>query len=229
MNQKLYAQLELSISKSRLCEYGKILKTDKTKTIFTYYILNSELSKSLYIPLQNLEVSLRNSIHNILSYHYHTQEWYDVLNFLEPKELNKIKEAKQKLSRAKKDITADRVISELSFGFWTMLFSRSYDQKIWSKHIKDIFPNLPKKLSNRKHVSQKINNIRYLRNRIFHFEPIFKNKNLDELYNDILDMIKWLNLALYDVTIEFDEFRDICKNETKNTIKKLNIINKKYI
>jgi len=46
LNQKLYKQLELSVSKDRLEEYGKMLATDKTKTIFTYYILNSEISKN---------------------------------------------------------------------------------------------------------------------------------------------------------------------------------------
>ncbi len=229
MNQKLYDQLEVSISKNRLNEYAKILNTQKTKTIFTYYILNSELSKSLYMPLQNLEVALRNNIHNALTSFYGTEEWYYLPNLLEYKELNKIEEAKQKLIRSRKDVTPSRIISELSFGFWTMLFSKNYDQKIWNKHIKQIFPNLPKNQRNRKAISSQINTIRYLRNRIFHFEPIFKNKNLNDIYKNILTMIKWLNIALYDVTIEFDEFNDICKNETKNTIKKLNKINKNYI
>jgi len=228
LNQKLYEQLELSISKNRLDEYKRILKTDKTKTIFTYYILNSEISKSLYMPLQNLEVALRNNIHNALTSFYGTEKWYEIPNFLEYKELRKIEDAKSKLDRARKEITPSRIISELSFGFWTMLFSKNYDKKIWNNHIKEIFPNLAKHQRNRRAVSSQINTIRYLRNRIFHFEPIFKNKNLNDIYLDILTMIKWLNLALYDVTIEFDEFSDICENETKNIIKRLNKINKNY-
>jgi hypothetical protein len=36
MNEKLYEQLELSISKARLDEYSKILKTQDKKIIFTY-------------------------------------------------------------------------------------------------------------------------------------------------------------------------------------------------
>jgi len=205
-----------------------MLATDNTKTIFTYYILNSEISKSLYIPLQNLEVCLRNNIHNALTEYFKTNKWYEIENFLEANELKKIKEAKVKLNRLKKDIIPSRIISELSFGFWTSLFNKYYEQKIWAKHGKTIFPNIPKKYKNRRHLSTTLNSVRYFRNRIFHFEPIFKSANLQNVHKDILIMIKWLNLALYDVTIEFDEFNDICKNETKNTIKKLNKINQNY-
>jgi len=228
LNQKLYEQLELSISKDRLDEYANILKTNKTKTIFTYYILNSEISKSLYIPLQNLEVALRNNIHKALAKYHDTDKWYEVENFLSFNEIKKINEAKHKLSKSRQEITASKVISELSFGFWTSLFNKNYDQKIWNKHIKQIFPNMPKYKRNRIIVSEQINAIRYYRNRIFHFDHIFSKKDLPQIHINILNMIKWLNLALYDVTIEFDEFNDICKNETKNTIKKLNKINKNY-
>jgi len=228
LNKKLYEQLELSISKIRLEEYGKTLETTNTKTIFTYYILNSEISKSLYIPLQNLEVALRNSIHNTLASFYKTDKWYDIKDFLDYKELSKISEAKQKLEFSKKEITAHNIISELSFGFWTILFSKRYDQKIWNKHIKQIFPNMPKIHRNRKVIAPQINAIRYLRNKVFHFEQIFDKKNLSVIHKDILDVIKWLNLALYEVTIELDEFNDICQNETQNIIKQLGKINQKY-
>ena len=88
MNEKLYEHLELSISKTRLDRYSKILKTQDKKIIFTYYILNSEIAKSLYIPLQNLEVALRNSIHNTLTSYYETEHWYNNDDFLLPNELN---------------------------------------------------------------------------------------------------------------------------------------------
>jgi len=228
LNQELYKQLELSISKDRLEEYKRILRTTKTKTVFTYYILNSELSKSWYMPLQNLEVTLRNNFHNVFTQYFKTNKWYEIEDFLEVNELKKIESAKYKIRKSRKEVTASRVISELNFGFWTALFSTQYEQKIWIKYSKDIFPNIPNKNKNRKLLSSKLNTIRYFRNRIFHFEPIFKNKNLNSVYTDILNMIKWLNLGIYSVTVEFDEFNDICKNETKNTIKKLNKINQNY-
>jgi len=229
MNEKLYEQLELSISKTRLDEYSKILKTQDKKIIFTYYILNSEIAKSLYIPLQNLEVALRNSIHNTLTAYYKTEHWYDIEDFLLPNELKKISEAKSKIVRAKKELTADRIISELSFGFWTSLFSKTYDQKIWNKHTKQMFPNMLKKDRNRRVLSSKINTIRYFRNRIFHFEQIFDKQNLPQVHKDIFEIIKWLNLSLYEITTELDEFNDIIQNQKDNTTTLLTQISKKHI
>jgi len=229
MNEKLYEQLELSISKTRLDEYSKILKTQDKKTIFTYYILNSEIAKSLYIPLQNLEVALRNSIHNTLTAYYKTEHWYDIGDFLLHNELKKITEAKSKITRAKKELTADRIISELSFGFWTSLFSKTYDQKIWNKHTKQIFPNMLKKDRNRRVLSSKINTIRYFRNRIFHFEQIFNKQNLPQVHQDIFEIIKWLNISLFEITTELDEFNDIIQNQKDNTTTLLTQISKKHI
>jgi hypothetical protein len=219
MNEKLYEQLELSISKTRLDKYSKILKTQDKKKIFTNYILNSEISKSLYIPLQNLEVALRNNIHNTLTAYYQTQDWYDKDNFLLHNELKKITEAKNRIVRAKKELTADRIISKLSFGFWTSLFSKTYDQKIWNKHIKQMFPHMLKKDRNRRVISSKINTIRYFRNRIFHFEQIFDKKNLLQVHQDIFEIIKWLNLSLYEITAELDEFNSVVKNKKDRILK----------
>ena len=228
MNQTLYSQLEFSISKDRLDEYARTLNTTKSKTIFTYYMLNSELSKSLYIPLKNLEVALRNNIHNALSSFYDNELWYETDGLLLANEIKKINEVKQKLKSSNKEITSSDIVAGLSFGFWTALFSKPYEQKIWIKHTKEIFPNIPKSMKNRNNLSSKVNTIRYFRNRVFHFEPIFNKSNLKSVYVDVLNMIKWLNTALYDITIEFDEFEKVCKNETKNTVKKLNNVSERY-
>jgi hypothetical protein len=142
--------------------------------------------------------------------------------------MKKITEAKKKISRAKKELTADRIISELSFGFWTSLFSKPYDQKIWNKHTKQMFPNMLRKDRNRRVLSSKINTIRYFRNRIFHFEQIFDKQNLSEVHLDIFEIIKWLNLALYEITMELDEFNDIILNQKDNTTLLLTRISKKY-
>ena len=55
--------------------------------------------------------------------------------------------------------------------------------------------------------------IRYFRNRIFHFEQIFDKQNLSEVHLDIFEIIRWINLALYDITTELDEFNSVIKNK----------------
>lgn len=88
-------------------------------------------------------------------------------------------------------------------------FQNLTTKKIWNKHTKQMFPNMPKKDRNRRVLSAKINTIRYFRNRIFHFEQIFDKQNLFEVHLNIFEIIKWLNLALYNITTELDEFNSV--------------------
>jgi len=76
-----------------------------------------------------------------------------------------------------------------------------------------MFPNMLRKDRNRRVLSSKINTIRYFRNRIFHFEQIFDKQNLSKVHLDIFKIIKWLNLALYNITTELDEFNSVVMNE----------------
>ena len=44
----------------------------------------------------------------------------------------------------------------------------------------------------RKDIYNKLNKIKELRNRIFHYEPIIFDKNLKEKYNNIIEIISFL-------------------------------------
>ena len=55
--------LEKLLSQKRLSTYYNLFPTDKEKAI-EYYRLNTQISESLYPLLSNLEIALRNSIHN---------------------------------------------------------------------------------------------------------------------------------------------------------------------
>lgn len=218
MNDKFYDSLEKSISKERLEHYSIIFETKDKKQVTQKYLLNIELSKSLYLPLQKFEITLRNNIHNILTIHLETDKWFEINSFLTIESSNKINDAKKNIT---KELTSGRIVSELNFGFWCALFSKPYDQKIWNKYTKLIFPNIPKKYATRKILMNKINFIRKLRNRVFHFDTIIQSTNLLETYKELLEMIYWLNKDIYDLTIEFDEFENIYNNEEKIIKEKL--------
>lgn len=84
----------------------------------------------------------------------------------------------------------DDIISGLTFGFWTNLLSKSYEdasqEQLWPNLINEIFPNLPDiitcktKAEQREYVEKRIKYIRDFRNRIFHHEPIWKFFNSDD-------------------------------------------------
>lgn len=89
------------------------------------YLLNIQLCEALYPTLNSVEVGLRNCLHNSLSAEY-GPEWYDTPGLLGPAELASIADAHKMLSDAGRPDTPSRIVSELSFGFWTRLMSRYY-------------------------------------------------------------------------------------------------------
>lgn len=214
MNKYLFENLENAISKDRLEHYSKIFNTNDKKVIIQKYMLNVEVSKSFYFLLQTLETTLRNSVHKVLSEKLNNEFWFEDKSFMNPKTIqnNNIDKAREKINDNKVQ-TSGRIISELSFGFWSYLFGSYYQQKIWNKYIKYIFPNIPKSIAKRNILSQRINTIKNLRNKVFHYDTIIKIQNLSQIHKELLEMIYWLNKDIYDLTIKFDEFEDIYKNE----------------
>lgn len=220
MNEELFESLEKAISKDRLSHYSTLFKTKDKKIIIQKYLLNVELSKALYLPIQNLEITFRNNLHRVLSQKLENEFWFDDENFLNHRLKIKIDEARKKIHKNKEQTTG-RIISELSFGFWTYLLGTDYEQKIWNRYIKLIFPNIPKNRATRKKLSGQINTIRNLRNKVFHFDTIIDIKNLFEIHKQILEFIYWLNEDVYKLTMEFDEFENIYNNEEKVIEEKL--------
>jgi len=129
--------------------------------------------------LQILEITLRNSLHSAITESYQTERWFE-LSFLHERERGQFNQAKGSLRNEKKTMEAGRIIAELSFGFWTSLFDVRYEhnQILWPKLLKPTFPYLPKGQRTRAFLSRELNRIRFLRNRVFHHEPIWHWKDL---------------------------------------------------
>ena len=64
-------------------------------------------------------------------------------NLLLDKEYKKLVETADKTEKDGKKVTNDRLISELTFGFWIHLCTKSYKPKFWDKKgfIELVFPN----------------------------------------------------------------------------------------
>lgn len=182
MNEKLIAKY---ITNQRLSTHRNI----------ETYKLNLQKSKHLYIPLSILEVTLRNSINDLFERFYGRGWIINESQFLKRKELEKIYEAKTKLEMRKESLTKDKLVAELTFGFWTGLFQSPYQDKMRFNSLKQIFPNLPSKNQqplDRKTLSSKLNHIREFRNRVFHHENI--NKSIyDTIENDIYEILRFFD------------------------------------
>ena len=75
-----------------------------------------------------------------------------------------------------------------------------------------IFENTPKHLRQRDTIADALYRIRTLRNRIYHYEPIFGNlQDIQNHYNVMLTFLTWLDNDLPKLLTDIDRFNDILK------------------
>lgn len=165
------------------------------------------LSESLYSSLQVLEIALRNTIHHAASTHFGQLDWFDAPSVLQhAHERGAILKAKATLTQQKKPHDAARIVAEVSFGFWTSLLDRRYEQTLWPKLLKPAFPYLPRRLRTRADLSKRFHTMRQLRNRVFHHEPIWHWHNLTQQHQQILEALAWIEPAAHDLATTLDRF-----------------------
>ena len=173
------------ISKKRLTNYKEISE----------YEQNLIFSKKAYIPLSILEVALRNSIDTLLSEKI-SNEWYMHNDFLTKDSKMKVSQAIELLKMKKERITKDKIIAELSFGFWVNLFKKPYEKRLRINDLRKVFPNLPSKkakFTNRESIYRELNHIRNFRNRIFHHEKVLNKDGYHLIFNEIDEILNYFD------------------------------------
>ncbi|MBN2675943.1 MAG: Abi family protein [Alphaproteobacteria bacterium] len=158
-----------------------------------YYLQNISISQLYYEYLHFFEITLRNKVANHLKKTW--PDWIDpnsdfIQNILKKEQTDQFLSCLKRLKTPKNKEDEDRVISELGLGFWTSLFNKAYDQTIWKqKEFKNIFPNFSKSLGT---ISKELDEIRRIRNRVFHYEQILTynpDKNYELIYSYLCNMI----------------------------------------
>lgn len=200
--------LEKLLSEKRLSTYYKLFYKNKEKAI-EYYRLNIQISESFYPLLSTLEIVLRNSIHSSFSIHFKSADWAS--KFKQPELIDQINVSKKKIFTLHNPITADKVVAELTFGFWTSLFNKQYAKDFW-KPLMYAFPLLDKANKHRDKISYKLNQVRKFRNRIFHYEPICNDLvALAKNRNNILEILNWIDSDIVRWTKQIDRFDNLYK------------------
>jgi len=115
---------------------------------------------------------------------------------------------------ARNQYTHDRLISELSFGFWTTLFDRP-QFRAGGQKIHSIFTDRPVG-TKQKTINQELDKIRQFRNRIAHHQPLCLNMSdeldlsySEELYRLILQYIRWLGYGKSNIYQGLDHMQSI--------------------
>lgn len=181
-------KFETSLSLARLQTYINSAGPEKALEL---YIWNARVSAAFLLPLQLYEVVIRNAVAEALVYLY-GKDWPWSVGFqrsLSKPQRGALMEVLE--HPRKKPKTTDDVIAAMKFFFWENFFTVRMRQRLWDAYLFVVFPGLD---TNRdigelvKQIADEIDQIRTLRNRIAHHEPIFKSP-LKQDYDLIFGLI----------------------------------------
>ena len=205
-----------AFSAQRLSKYLAYNHGDAERTI-KHYKSNLRLAESLYISLSVFEVTLRNALSRELRNMAGKDDCFEI--FYTIPELApfvpEIDKAKSLIRNRGEKVNTDKIISEMTFGFWVMLLNSQYERVLW-KSLRKAFPHMPKKDRQRKNVSAPCNTLRHLRNRIFHQEAIcWDLYYVTCLHDNLRTVLGWMNADMPDWLEKIDPFDTICADIRK--------------
>ena len=168
-----YADFENAFSAARLNKYRKACNGNDIKAL-TLYRHNVKLCQKFYGVLNVFEIVLRNAINKHYTAHFNDADWiYHQLQtggMLEhsPQQKDVLNEIHAMVNYNK--YTPDKVVSSVSFGFWTYMFTK-VPFRLGNQSLLQIFPNRQIGLG-QKAIFKELQQIKQFRNRIAHHEPI---------------------------------------------------------
>lgn len=157
------------------------------------YDNNILLGQALVPVLQTVEIAVRNAVHNTMSRAHGRSDWWAVLPSTEFKWLfEEICFVQASLRRRNEPATADKIVAELTFGSWTKLFNARHVTSIW-RQLRLAFPHCPKAKRKSGEVRSGLNQVRNLRNRVMHYEPLlWLTPNVEETHAKMLELLDWI-------------------------------------
>jgi hypothetical protein len=186
--------LERRISVERFAPYRVAAANDLMRAV-SLYEKNSELSAAFWVVLSDLEVLVRNSMHENLAAwsmdRYGHPGWYlDHGRVFNQQTIDDIVAARRHLAANGRLETPGRVVAELPFGFWRFLLSGRYERSLWLPCLRGAFPAIEGR-GMRRDVHEALRDLHLLRNRIAHHEPIH-NRPLRVLHERALTVAGWV-------------------------------------
>lgn len=225
-----------TIGVERLKSFCDINKDACEEYLVEKYIMNIKASQSLYPILSIVEVYLRNAIDVMLQALY-GNDWLEKeikkQAILFKYDNDKLQEAIHNLDRKYgfANVTRGKIIAELNFGFWVNLCSSKYNPKIWTKKnaFRLVFPRFPHdQKESIAGISRSLIKIKNLRNRVFHYEPIFKSDvTFWEIYDETIKIINYLPEGNIDIIKRTDNFGPTLVELTKMLLHAMGLNSKK--
>lgn len=156
------------------------------------YAWNAQVSAAMMAPLHICEVAVRNAVADALEAVYGPRWPWTTTFFTSLPNVASGYSARHDLSKVRaSNPTTGKVIPELKFIFWQSMFTSRFDGRIWDPHLRSVMPYLdPLKTvaQIRSLIYMELDQLRKLRNRIAHHEPIFK-RNLADDFQKMQELI----------------------------------------
>ena len=220
-----FSDFEKALSKPRIGRFLVSANQDKEKAL-RLYRQNIELSKTLFGLLSIFEVTIRNYIDKHYREKFSDSEWLKKQCgqggiFSHPSFIRYGFEPRTKIlttiAKLGTKYSHDRLVAELSFGFWNYMFA-PIQFLVGGQSLHKIYENRPKG-TNQKQIFNELDEIRSLRNRIAHHEPLIFNpidqvstEKTEKTYEIILKHTEWLGFDPVKLFDKLDNMKLLLEN-----------------
>jgi len=225
LSQETQLAIEQALSTVRLQPYLREANGQKEKAIKIYQ-LNLKLCAEIYPSLNIFEITFRNRINQVMI-NKHGKDWDLKKNLIGSYESESIEQVCVQLRREKKPVVMDKIVPNLTLGFWSsLIIKKQYRQSIFDQCIEEIFPFAKSSERDFTKIAPRFRNkILYLRNRVFHHEPIWSiDYNVEEKYQYLCQVLRWMSPEVHDWLKTYDNFPEQHR-VFKEELKELNIAN----
>jgi len=194
MTQDELRTLARRISAERFAPYRAAAEGD-TRRALQLYEKNLELSMAFWGVLSDLEILVRNAMHERLTI-WSLRRYGDAIWYLDHGKVFRdeawvvIETARRHATAEDRAETPGRVVAELPMGFWRFLLTSHYERSLWMPCLRQAFPGVQGR-GMRRDVHDAIRDLHVLRNRIAHHEPIH-NRPLEMLHDQALTVAEWV-------------------------------------
>ena len=221
-----YIDFEHFMSRKRLNRYLVACYNDK-KRAMTLYRYNLRLAQELLTIVSCFEVSLRNSINDILIPLFGSEWLKDSVSkggiFTDPllhKTNRTITDALKKL-QAQGKYSHSKLLAQMDFGMWKYMYSpRQYG--LTRQSLLGVFPfkqrSTPQVHINQTYIFNELDKINNLRNRIAHHEPlcfptgcaVIDTSYIRREYQKILILFQWMGIDAHSMLYGLDHVLKVC-------------------
>jgi len=214
------------LSAEKLNTYHRFAKSDQIVSSVQFYMMTQQVAGFLFTPLQFLEISLRNIVYQTLAGFYtkcrHAPKGEDPQKWLYWMPQNKkiqdaVREADRNAHRdiAHRPVIMGDIISRLTFGVWVRMLNEMPNNKaplhFWQYTAKDMFPNCPRR--SQANVLQRLRTINDIRNRLFHFEPVWNTRTCEKashVISDIQRKYELISETIHWISKDVDLLLELC-------------------